>query len=138
MKDVKIYYKKVCYKYTLTRDYSVQTEIYGYEIKTAFIELTINGLLTIKAGYSWDGASGPTIDTKSTLRASLIHDALFQLMRLNLIPRTYFKYANKLLKDIGIEDGMFETRAKLWEFATNKFSGAYIKSEYEPKEQSAP
>lgn len=138
MKGDKIRYKKVCYKYTLTRDYSVQTEIYGYTINTAFISLDVNGVLTIRAGYSWDGASGPTIDTKSTVRASLIHDALFQLMRLNLILQSYFKYANKLLKDIGIEDGMFTIRAKLWEYATNKYSFAYTKGEHEPKEESAP
>ena len=135
---MKAYFKRVKYKYTLTRDCVVQTEIYGYEINTAFITLDTNGLLTIRAGYSWDGASGPTIDTRSTIRASLIHDALFQLMRLKLIPQTYFKYANRLLKDIGIADGMYKKRAELWEFATNNFAFAYTKSEYEPKEESAP
>ena len=37
--------------------------------------------MNIAARYAWDGASGPTFDTKDTMTPSLIHDAFYQLMR---------------------------------------------------------
>ena len=40
--------------------------------------------LLIKDGYAWDGASGPTIDTKNTQTASLVHDGLWQLIAAGL------------------------------------------------------
>ena len=39
------------------------------------------GVLTIHAGYAWDGASGPVVDTVNSIRATLVHDAVYQLMR---------------------------------------------------------
>ena len=38
------------------------------------------GDLIIPAGYRWDGASGPTIDTANSMLASLVHDACHDLM----------------------------------------------------------
>ena len=32
-------------------------------------------------GYRWDGPSGPTIDTSNGMRASLVHDGLYQALR---------------------------------------------------------
>ena len=43
--------------------------------------LNTKGHLIIKRSYAWDGPSGPTIDTKNFMRGSLVHDALYQLMR---------------------------------------------------------
>ena len=39
--------------------------------------------LYISKGYSWDGPSGPAIDTPDWIKASLVHDALYQLIREN-------------------------------------------------------
>ena len=70
------------YKYQLKRDYSVQTAVFvGGFIITPFIRLDIQGMLYIRTGYAWDGASGPAVDTKNNMRASLVHDALSQLAR---------------------------------------------------------
>jgi hypothetical protein len=63
-----------------------------------------NCLLAIHRGYAWDGASGPTFDDKTNMRASLVHDALYQLMREKLLSRSYRKYADELLRDMIIED----------------------------------
>ena len=38
--------------------------------------------ITFYEGYSWDGASGPVLDTKSVHLASLVHDGLYQAIRL--------------------------------------------------------
>jgi len=79
-----------------------------------WFDLDINGMLTIKRNYCWDGASGPTWDTKNCKRGSLVHDALYQLMRMEVLPKSYRKHADKLFYDILREDGMWYIRAKLW------------------------
>ncbi len=69
------------------------------------------GRLLISPEYAWDGPSGPTIDTKSFMRGSLAHDALYQLMREGKLNRHYRKYTDRLLKKICLEDGMNKFRA---------------------------
>lgn len=76
-----------------------------------FIILSSSGLLTISKGYAWDGPSGPTIDTKTFMRGSLVHDALCQLMRMKLLPITLKDYADRSLQRICKEDGMCRFRA---------------------------
>lgn len=103
----KVYYEKLDdWKYRLCEEYAIQTKlrVEGY-IHTAFISLSPSGVLTIKKGYAWDGASGPTIDTKSTMRGSLVHDALYQLGRLKLLPENGKALADKLFYFILKEDG---------------------------------
>jgi hypothetical protein len=78
------------YKYQTTEEVSFLipslSEFAG--AKTKYLEIRDGGLLVILSGYAWDGASGPTIDTDSTMRGSLVHDALYQLMRQGLVPRS--------------------------------------------------
>jgi len=72
----------------------------------------VGGELRIKEGYAWDGPSGPTIDTKTFMRGSLIHDALYQLMREGaLLPAAHRKYADELLRVVCLMDGMSKFRA---------------------------
>ncbi len=71
-------------KYRTLRDYSIETEFRPDEVlsgKFGQVLLAPRGLLAISSGHVWDGASGPTWDSASTMRASLVHDALYQLMR---------------------------------------------------------
>lgn len=64
------------YKYQLSEDYQTVIEIKPVEfILTEYIRLDIDGTLSIKEGYAWDGPSGPTVDTKNFMRGSLVHDA---------------------------------------------------------------
>lgn len=109
-----IYYKKRrVYKYTLFADYQHQTELrIAQSVAIApVIVLDANGLLTIKKGYAWDGPSGPTVDTPNFMRGSLVHDALYQIMREQLIPQEHREYADQLLRKICLEDGMSAFRA---------------------------
>ncbi len=62
-----------------------------------FVWLTIDGRLIIREGYAWDGASGPAVNTKSFVRPSLPHDALYQLRRLGVIDDAGKAAADKLL-----------------------------------------
>ncbi len=109
-----IFYKKRrLYKYTLYTEYQHQTELRVAQpiAIPPVIVLDPNGLLTIKKGYAWDGPSGPTIDTPNFMRGSLVHDVLYQLMREELIPQEHREYADKLLHQICLEDGMSALRA---------------------------
>ena len=74
------------YKYQLASTYRVQTNILPIaDIVTDYILLSVTGFFTIRQGYAWDGPSGPTIDTKSAMRGSLVHDAGYQILRLGLL-----------------------------------------------------
>ncbi len=78
----------------------------------SFISISSPGVLHIHNGYSWDGPSGPTIDTKNFMRGALVHDALYQLIRNGKIPKDPWReYADDLLKKMCKEDGMSSLRA---------------------------
>jgi hypothetical protein len=113
MKGDHIYYKEG-YKYQLVRSYTLQTKVTGHCASTDYIELFANGVMTIKKGYAWDGPSGPTFDTRNSMRGALVHDAFYQLMRLGLIPESCGSLADDELHDICVEDGMWHPRAELW------------------------
>ena len=113
-------YKKG-YKYQLVEDEVTKTDIIGYSFDTKFIRLTLVGVLTIKAGYAWDGASGPTIDSPSSMRASLNHDAKYQLLREGLLPQAERDLIDKEFYNDCIEDGMNMYRAGLWYRAVKAF-----------------
>lgn len=70
--------------------------------------------LFIKARYAWDGASGPTFDTSSTMRASLVHDALVQLTRLGALPPSAKNAIDNYFVVLCRRDGMGAFRAWLW------------------------
>lgn len=110
------------YKYQLADTYIRKIDIIGYNINTEFILLNKKGFLTIKNGFAWDGASGPTIDTDNSMEGGLVHDALYQLLRQDFLPQIHRKYADKLLKDICVSKGMWKFRANIWEDSVQKFA----------------
>lgn len=115
------------YRFILTAPLTLDTNIIGRACKTDWIELDRNGVMTLSAGYAWDGASGTAINTKNSVRASCGHDALYQLIRLGLLPRTKRLQADSDLRRWLIEDGMLELRANLWFFGVRLFGEFYIK-----------
>ncbi len=108
----KIKYKSG-YKYQIVANYTVDVSIFPVDdIETDFISLSKSGTLKIKHGYAFDGPSGRiTIHTKSFMRGSLVHDCLYQLCRLRLIPPQYRLEADQELRRICLEDGMWSWRA---------------------------
>lgn len=108
-----ITYKKG-YKYQLAEKYETTIDITpDKNVKTDYIELTLEGELTIKKSYAWDGPSGPTFDTKNFMRGSLVHDALYQLMRnKHLNFKRDRDPADRLLQKMCKADGM--TKARAW------------------------
>lgn len=102
----KIFYRDG-YKYQLAANYSIGTDIKpAVAVVSDFLALNTDGNLIICAGYAWDGPSGPVIDIDSFMRASLVHDALYRLMREGGLPQSYKLQADKLMRKICLEDGM--------------------------------
>lgn len=112
------------YKYQLHETYVVQTHIKPLEKEVihGFVKLDINGLLTINEGYAWDGPSGPTFDTKNFMRGSLVHDALYQLMREKHLDCGWRPTADEELVRICKEDGMSALR-RWWVLKGVRFGG---------------
>ena len=107
------YRKLAKYKYQLMDEYIIQIDIKPIQnIEFKFLSLSSEGVLTIRKSYAWDGPSGPTIDTRNFMRGSLVHDALYQLMRLSALDyKVHRKRADEILKEICLEDGMSSFRA---------------------------
>jgi len=126
MKGGKLYYTGG-YKYQTKKDITLNLREFtpdlptlNKNIGTDYIFLDKDWKIIIRKGYAWDGASGPTIDTKSSMRGSLVHDALYQLMRLGLLSEDLRESAaDQLLHDICEEDGMMDIRADVWELMVN-------------------
>jgi hypothetical protein len=112
------------YKYQLRATHVDQTEIRPAEaIVTEYVRLDPDGTITLRDGYAWDGASGPTRDTPSFMRASLVHDALYQLMRLEQLDRERWREtADEGLRSMCREDGMHPIRA-WWVFQAVRLFG---------------
>jgi len=118
------------YKYQITKLYSFATPFRIDQVHAGpFLRMGKGGRVSVDKGYAWDGASGPfTMDTPSTMRASLIHDALYQLMREEVLPQSARLEADKILRRIAVEDGMWKPRARLWVWALKHFGGRAAKA----------
>lgn len=127
------------YKYQVADRWSVVLPITGQAFRVVdsegyvLAELSECGRLTVHAGYAWDGASGPTIDTRSTMRGSLAHDVLYQAMRDGSLPQECRQVADRILRDLCEQDGMTWVRANIWERAVRWFAGGAAK-----RQKSAP
>ena len=109
---MRIYFKRG-YKYQLVEDFQIILPgLWQHEALDDFIILERNGELTVKKHYAWDGPSGPAIDTCNFMKASLVHDALYQLMRLHKLPYSYRKQADQALEAICKMEGMLWIRRK--------------------------
>ncbi len=115
-----LYKKRRKYKYNLHSDFEFDADIQVNEDADIqvnedkdgeLLSITKSGKLVIKKGYSWDGPSGPTIDTKNFMQGSLVHDALYQLMREGVIAQHQRKRADEILREICIADKMSKLRA---------------------------
>ncbi len=105
------------YKYQLAEDFEIQTGIAPRDgaLVHGFIILFDDGRLCVREGYAWDGASGPIADTPEVMRASLVHDALYELMRNGkLSARDHRDTADRLFEKFCVEDGVSEITARIY------------------------
>ncbi len=133
----KIFYREG-YKYQLDRNFSLMLDIKVPSMLVyRYVSLATSGMLMISSGYAWDGPSGPTFDSRTAMRASLVHDALYQLIRVGALPHSFREYADKVFFDLCLEDGMFYARAWLWHRAL-RLAGGPAAYGQEPKVLEAP
>lgn len=97
------------YKYTLLKEYVFDLPFVAPHVIESFIDIHKNQLI-ISKDYAWDGATS-AIDTPDFMRGSLVHDALYQLIRMGWLGKSYRIEADKVLKAICLEDGMPKWRA---------------------------
>lgn len=81
------------YDYQLAEDIVFRTTILGQLIDTVRIRLEPTGLLTVREGYAFDGPTG-CVHRKENMSASCLHDALYQLMRMELLPHRHWRAAD--------------------------------------------
>lgn len=127
------------YKYQLNKTCVLETKVCPpRDIDTELVSLDRRGNLAIRRGYCWDGCSGPTWDSKSTMRAGLAHDALYQLMRMDLLSATWRAQADEELRRLALEDGMWGLRAWYFYKAVRKFGLSSASAENRKKLHTAP
>lgn len=126
------------YKYQLAGDYNIDLPILGIAGGTSHTHIDGTGHLVIREGYCWDGASGPTWDSPVSMRASLVHDALYQLIRVGVLNAKHKEIADATLEKLLREDGMSGLRARLWRWAVTKFGRPATRPSHEPQVLVAP
>ncbi len=122
------YRKLVNYKYQLLGNESFAVDII-IEARTKFISLE-DGTLIIKRMYAWDGSTIPfkrmfelfgwDLD-KHSLQASLVHDALTQLIGSGLLPNSYRRYADGLYRDMSVAAGLSEWKGAVRYWLLRKY-----------------
>ena len=117
------------YKYQLFENAYFQTEIKPEKyLELPFSSLSKDGILTCCRGYAWDGAT-MAIDTKNFMRASLCHDALYQLMAHNLLDKKWREQADKELIKVAKANGMSAFRRWYVYLAIRTFGGNHLMQE---------
>lgn len=143
-----LYYKDG-YKYWVAKNYAIEVPFAPPDdIISEYIHYLRRpdgkGLLLIKEGYPWDGASGPTFDTKNTMIGSLGHDAMYELMRLELLPLSFRDDADAWLEALcneatpGWRKPLEWLRFKGWFLAVRGFAGAQALKENDRPILTAP
>lgn len=106
-----------CKRYAVIKEYKHATGIVGCPFHAlvddhgSYVHHTYGGLLMIGPGVSWDGPSGPAVDTVNFMRASLVHDTLYGAIERGDLPKKHRKDADRLMRQIAREDGMSAIRA---------------------------
>ena len=118
------YVKRRLWKYKLHDRVLIETMLRPEQnIETEYIALYMAGRLIIKQGYCWDGPSGPVLHRPDNIRGTLVHDALYQLMREGHLPQSARQQADEMLRIICLEDGMSKFWANLF-YSTVRKHGA--------------
>jgi hypothetical protein len=124
------------YKNRLEATYQIVVAIRPpLDIYTEYIDLSREGLLTIRRGFLWDGPSGPTADKwfprlyNKMQRGALIHDALYWLIRHGFLDPGQKQLSDGEFRKACLQDGMIRARA-WWIYWGVRMGG---KSSIDPK-----
>jgi hypothetical protein len=108
------------------------------DIITEYGFFLATGWIGIRKDYAWDGASGPTYDSKNSMIGSMVHDLLYQIMRDGLLKRSFRKKADLAIYYLVRRDGMNYFRAKYWYAGVRVGAGKHVKASAKKKMLSAP
>lgn len=90
-----------------------------------------NGTVNVYSRHWWDGASGPTFDSDSSMEASLWHDIFYFLIEHHFIgkrdPKKFRKWADKVFYNDLKRGGMWFPRARVWFRAVRLFGWMYVR-----------
>ena len=124
-----MWYERIpVFRYRLLEDRSYLTgvrparEVYLERDGETVALLERDGRLTVFAGFTWDGASGPAIDTENFMEASMAHDALYWMMRQGHLGLSWRRQADLLMFRLARRNGMSLPRA-CWTFAAVRLFG---------------
>lgn len=78
--------------------FSRKTRITGYLSAIPHVLLAPDGILSLSPGYRWNGADGPVSQDDAAIMGSLVHDALYDLIRAGELPESARKAADKELR----------------------------------------
>lgn len=119
------------WKYRTVNNETFQTGIVVEKpIFRPYIMLTPDGWLHVQKGYAWNGCNAIP-ETRTNLRGSLPHDALYQLFRLGALDIIWREAADDVLRDVWIEDGMPAWLAKSMTQAVRWFGARFAQPDPE-------
>lgn len=122
-----LYKKKKFYRYVLTREFTYATKInLPNPIGAPHLDMSAKGILSLYKGYAWDG---PILfpHFKCLGRASLVHDALYQLHREAKLHIAHRKEVDVIFYNICIEDDVPRWLAKILYLCVDVFGAKYAK-----------
>jgi hypothetical protein len=104
------YQKRKHWKYRVYEPVTVYHHLELPIVNNKFFTIA-GSTVSIRENYAWDGPSGPAIDTKNSMTASLIHDALYQSMDAGDMDWSYRRKADLVYHYIVRREGMNFFRA---------------------------
>ncbi len=111
------------WKYQLLDEVITETPIIHFSYRCEFFEINTDGMLAVRRGYCWDGPSGPTWDSPGSLRPSLVHDVLYQMLRDQILPQHLRAVADEVFYNLMKYTGMGKIRAWYFYKAVRLFGG---------------
>lgn len=136
-KKISPWWRFIRQEFELLKAHTEIISITGYDYEDDFVKLNHQGFITVKTGFKW-GASSLTVDTKSSRRASLIHDAIFYMSYKGVFQGPFSKdimhESNSILYHMCLADGMWRWRAKAWFEALELGSSASWESNLKKEE----
>lgn len=139
MNSLKLKYQKIRgYKYRLVEPFSWRVDIHvesNLSVPGGWVVLRVGGWMHFRPGYAWDGASGPAVDTRTWMVASLVHDGLYQIIRANGLEPKARRAADNHMRQILIGSGMNPFRA-WYSYAAVRLFGNLWQRRIEPHEEN--
>lgn len=130
------------YKYELAEPYFLESGFLVKELNCCCRFVSIKDhKLSIDKGYAWDGSSIPFKkwlpwdSDKYCKKASLVHDAFYQLMRLNLLDRKHKDAIDRMYESLCMWGGMPPRQAARRYWAVKHFGARTLKPRYYPEKQ---